>query len=101
MLEFKELLKIKKKKKKEVVNNVIEVKDDGGDYTYTDLLNRIYQQLPKSNQSKKKSTLPRPIIVRVGTKRVMWSNFNQICLGYISHSFSFFPSFYIYAVCII
>lgn len=50
------------------------------DYTYTDLLERVFKQLRQNNPAlseRKRHTLPPPQLVRVGTRRTMWSNFAQ------------------------
>lgn len=50
------------------------------DYTYTELLDRVMKIVQLNNPSlveRKRHVLPLPQIVRVGTRRTMWSNFAQ------------------------
>lgn len=52
----------------------------GKEYTYTDLLDRAFSLLRARNPDfavRKKQTLPTPDIVKVGTRKTMWSNFEQ------------------------
>merc|ERR1719181_350044 len=51
-------------------------------YTYEDLLHRIHEIIEDKNpalSSRKKYTMKPPEIVRVGSKKVGWTNFGQIC----------------------
>lgn len=79
--EFTFALKKKKKKKKQrPVEQDEEVKQDvpdDRDYTYLELLNRLYEKLP-SELSNEKLTLRPPIISFIG-KRTVWKNFNNFC----------------------
>lgn len=87
----------KKKKKKAVPTVSSESKDskdsnltEEKDYTYMELLTRLYSLLHEDrpvlakragsgdNHSQKKK-LPPVIVVRIGTKRVGWKNFAQYC----------------------
>lgn len=88
MFDFGE--KKKKKKKKEISEHVEEVIIDGtgevfvrGDvYQYEDLLNRIQELINKHNIDlciSKKYTIKPPQVVRVGSKKVAWINFKEIC----------------------
>lgn len=94
--DFSAALLGKKKKKKKAVTEDLgldETKELGApdsaawqssdrDYNYTELLERIYALLREKNPalgSKKRYTLPPPQMVRVGTKKTMWSNFGLMC----------------------
>merc|ERR1719262_719994 len=51
-------------------------------YTYEELLTRLYQIIEDKNPSlgsKSKYTLKPPQVVRVGSKKVGWVNFQEIC----------------------
>jgi len=51
-------------------------------YTYDELLTRLYQIIEDKNPSlgsKSKYTLKPPQVVRVGSKKVGWVNFQEIC----------------------
>jgi translation initiation factor 2 subunit 2 len=78
--EFNLSLLKKKKKKKRVITNVEEKRD----YTYIELLDRLYgklRQLGEKNpalQSHKRS-LPPPKVNRSGAKKTTWSNFGTMC----------------------
>merc|ERR1719174_1915968 len=90
--------KKKKKKDKEDKEEQEEKDDDGDDaedgeaavvefvrgpvYAYEDLLHRIHEIIDDKNpalSSRKKYTMKPPEIVRVGSKKVGWTNFGQIC----------------------
>lgn len=52
------------------------------DYSYTEMLERLYTQLHQNNPAlttRKKYVLPPPQLTRVGTRRTMWTNFAQTC----------------------
>jgi len=54
------------------------------DYTYTELLERMFNLLRERNPDLagargKRHTLPPPEMVRVGTRKTMWANFEKIC----------------------
>jgi len=54
--------------------------DDTRDYTYTELLERVYKLIRERNpeyESRKRQILPTPDISKVGSRRTMWSNFYQ------------------------
>lgn len=82
--------KKKKKKKKEVVEKVEEIIIDGTGkvfergavYPYDELLHRIQDLINKHNIDlciSKKYTIKPPQVVRVGSKKVAWINFKDIC----------------------
>ncbi|SBS82756.1 eukaryotic translation initiation factor 2 subunit beta, putative [Plasmodium ovale] len=82
--------KKKKKKKKEAAEKVEEVIIDGtgkiferGEvYKYEELLHRIQELVNKHNIDlciSKKYTIKPPQVVRVGSKKVAWINFKDIC----------------------
>lgn len=91
------LTKKKKKKKKKPVAEEEELGEEivgeaaaaGGcpwansdrDYAYTEMLERVFDQLHKKNPgiaSKKRHVMPPPQLIRVGTRKTMWANFNPI-----------------------
>lgn len=48
------------------------------DYTYTDLLERVYNLLQELNPNlttRKRHVMPPPQLARIGTRKTMWSNF--------------------------
>mmetsp|Transcript_11224 Transcript_11224/g.12869 ORF Transcript_11224/g.12869 Transcript_11224/m.12869 type:complete len:221 (-) Transcript_11224:233-895(-) len=95
MLDKLKLSKKKKKKKKKDVKKVEEkaidsAAGDGGskdevsgdDYTYQLLLDRIYAHLRANNPdlvNKKRAVLRPPEVMRVGTSKILWVNFPEIC----------------------
>lgn len=96
----------KKKKKKKVVeseneatksdaattgNDVADVSSsssgtfelDPPNYTYTQLLNRVVDSIHQNNPEltdKKRFTMKPPQLMRVGTKKTLWVNFQEICV---------------------
>lgn len=98
-------LKLKKKKKKkkavnETSDGTAQVGDAGGgvegdeqvlgsvfgaekpDYAYNILLNRIVDLLHQNNpelSEKRRFTMKPPQLMRVGTKKTLWTNFQEIC----------------------
>jgi len=62
---------------------VLDTGDSERDYNYTELLERVFSLLREKNPSwgglRKKHTMPPPQLVRVGTRKTMWANFQQIC----------------------
>lgn len=85
--EFALSLKTKKKRKKKVKEDdePVDVKDpwigSDRDYTYTEMLERLFTLLRDKNPSlavRKRHTLPPPYVVRVGTRKSMWTNFAAI-----------------------
>lgn len=88
MFDFGE--KKKKKKKKEIAEQVQEIIIDGTGkvfergavYPYEELLHRIQDLINKHNIDlciSKKYTIKPPQVVRVGSKKVAWINFKEIC----------------------
>lgn len=79
-------LTLKKKKKKKVVNNtnneeLKDVKDDNEDYEYTYLLDRVFKDLREKNPhliSRKKYVMPVLQVLKLGTKKIMFANFNEV-----------------------
>ena len=52
------------------------------DYNYTELLERVFSLLHEKNpalSTRKRYSMPPPQLVRVGTRKTMWTNFAQIC----------------------
>ena len=52
------------------------------DYAYTELLERVFELLHEKNpalSTRKRYTMPPPQLVRVGTRKTMWTNFAQNC----------------------
>ena len=52
------------------------------DYNYTEMLERVFSLLHEKNPNlsvRKRHVMPPPQLVRVGTRKTMWSNFAQIC----------------------
>ena len=52
------------------------------DYNYTELLDRVFSLLHEKNpalSTRKRYTMPPPQLVRVGTRKTMWTNFAQNC----------------------
>jgi len=52
------------------------------DYNYTELLERIFSLLHEKNpalSTRKRYSMPPPQLVRVGTRKTMWTNFAQNC----------------------
>lgn len=88
------LTKKKKKKKKKPVEADAEVAAADGatgsknawvgtdrDYAYTEMLERVFDLLRERNPGiaqRKRAVLPPPQLVRVGTRKTMWANFNPI-----------------------
>nr|SVE75941.1 EOG090X0AVX [Daphnia hispanica] len=86
---------LKKKKKKKNTGAVEEEKDEkeestgvawttDGDYTYDELLNRVFNIMREKNPEmvageKKKFTMRPPQVVRIGTKKTSFANFSEIC----------------------
>jgi translation initiation factor 2 subunit 2 len=71
--------KKKKKKSSQLLNPTIT--EDEPDYTYTELLARVYGQLREKNptfSTVKRYVIPPPQLNRVGTRRTMWANFFDI-----------------------
>jgi len=61
---------------------VLAADSDDRDYSYFELLERVFNLLKEKNPNlatRKKHTMPPPQLVRVGTRKTMWANFNTIC----------------------
>lgn len=82
------LQKKKKKKKSKPVDESTDksLNDDTSDskhpltdeYTYTELLERVYNLLQENNPNlavRKRHVMPPPQLARIGTRKTMWSNF--------------------------
>jgi translation initiation factor 2 subunit 2 len=57
------------------------IRSGGVDYSYTELLERVFTLLREKNPNlatRKRHTMPPPQLVRVGTRKTMWANFQQI-----------------------
>merc|ERR1719444_460126 len=53
-----------------------------GEYSYKHMLDRIYMELRANNPdlvNKKRAVLQPPIVERVGTSKIVWKNFPDIC----------------------
>lgn len=65
------------------VDNVIgALSNDSDDYNYTELLDRVFTLLQEKNPSlgsRKRYSMPPPQLIRVGTRKTVWSNFSAIC----------------------
>ena len=69
-------------KENESLQANLDVKNDGSEYNYDFLLERIYGLIKKHNPnmiSSSKVSIPLPVIHRVGTNRTAWLNFSDIC----------------------
>jgi translation initiation factor 2 subunit 2 len=54
--------------------------DRKADYTYTDLLDRVFEILSSTNQDKEgRKKMPPPKLSRIGTKKTLWVNYQEIC----------------------
>jgi len=78
----------KKKKKKDTLPSELLPEDDytksDRDYQYGELLSRVFAMLAENNpellKSKKKQILIKPPeVLRVGTKKTVWANYQEIC----------------------
>jgi len=49
------------------------------DYTYEQLLGRVFEMIGKGKPTTKGTKIPPPTAYRVGTSRTLWANFPQIC----------------------
>lgn len=99
-------LKLKKKKKKKKVEDAEGGAEEGGEvvatettaagsgqngaseqehppkYSYADMLSRVFELLHANNpelQNKRKFQIKTPQLMRVGTKKTVWTNFAEIC----------------------
>ena len=60
--------------------------DEDAEMTYKDMLDRAYRAIKENNPDiteKKRYVLAPPQIMRVGTTRTCWSNFADICKGWV------------------
>ena len=58
------------------------VEDDGPEYTYEELLSRVMAKLHENNPElteKRRYVMKPPQLMRVGTKKTLWVNFQEIC----------------------
>ena len=93
IVDFSELKKKKKKKVEVIVSSESINQDDLNlnltesqserDYTYNELLSRVFGMIRQNNQElvgeKKKFTIPPPQVVREGTKKTLFANIAEIC----------------------
>jgi translation initiation factor 2 subunit 2 len=85
--------KKKKKKKKPIEEEVADMTLNAAasdkkawigtdrDYAYTEMLERVFDLLRERNpgiSTRKRHVMPPPQLVRVGTRKTMWANFNTI-----------------------
>eukprot|EP00608_Synchroma_pusillum_P006103 CAMPEP_0198424870 /NCGR_PEP_ID=MMETSP1452-20131203/4168_1 /TAXON_ID=1181717 /ORGANISM="Synchroma pusillum, Strain CCMP3072" /LENGTH=267 /DNA_ID=CAMNT_0044145223 /DNA_START=71 /DNA_END=874 /DNA_ORIENTATION=+ len=55
---------------------------DAPQYSYNELLQRVQHMLMEKNpelQNKRRQAMKQPELVRVGTKKTLWANFQEIC----------------------
>jgi translation initiation factor 2 subunit 2 len=78
----------KKKKKKRVplipdADVTSKACNKTGDYTYTELLARLFAQLGQRNSDrlKAKQGVPIPCVTVVGSKKTVWTNFHATCIA--------------------
>ncbi|AYV84543.1 MAG: hypothetical protein Hyperionvirus28_31 [Hyperionvirus sp.] len=82
VVDFTASLMSRKKKKKPLADafSTGETKTASDrDYTYTELLERMFSQMREKNPSlcaRKRHVIPPPSILGLGSKRVIWANFN-------------------------
>lgn len=86
-------LHVKKKNRKN--NSQCKYTEQNDDYTYLELLNKIYTIMNERNSKtfSSKKVIPVPKLVRVGTKRISWLNFmdtSQVIGRTVEHMMSFF-----------
>jgi len=77
--------KSKEKKEKEKINE-LEIKyhplESPPSYSYHELLTNLYKQIGNLETTEKhKFMICQPIVVKITIKKVLWSNFNEICIG--------------------
>lgn len=81
-LAFDPTKKKRKRTKKEepIIEEVVEVAHSD-EYSYSDLLSRVYATMSEesSSTSKSKKTIEPPEVGKVGSKRVIWTNISSIC----------------------
>uniref|UniRef100_A0A7S2D5T9 Translation initiation factor IF2/IF5 domain-containing protein n=1 Tax=Octactis speculum TaxID=3111310 RepID=A0A7S2D5T9_9STRA len=107
--EFDLSKKKKKKKKKKPENGAVSVENQGvgtltgeadgrvyANYAYEELLQRVVDIIHNKNPDlieKRRTTLKPPQLMRIGTKKTLWANFQDICKSMRrnpEHVFSFF-----------
>jgi len=76
--------KKKKKTPKATTTSTESWEDSDRDYEYNELLDRVFQMLSENNpdlaKSKKKSIqIKPPEVLREGTKKTVWANYQEIC----------------------
>jgi translation initiation factor 2 subunit 2 len=76
--------KKKKKTPKVATTSAESYEDSDRDYEYNELLERVFQMLSENNpdlaKSKKKSIqIKPPEVLREGTKKTVWANYQEIC----------------------
>ncbi len=84
--------KNKEKDDKELHNTKIDELDTKPNYSYKELLNKLYEQLGDVNSSTRGLIISQPIVERMSNNRSLWYNFNQICVSLkrpIKHLFDF------------
>lgn len=83
VFDFGKKRKGDKKKKKDVEESKEDENFERGEiYTYATLLTRVHETIEKLNPgigAKQKYVMKPPQIVRVGSKRVAWVNFGEVC----------------------
>jgi translation initiation factor 2 subunit 2 len=83
--DFSDLKKKKKKKEttEQVTEQVLPKEGDERDYTYHELLSRVFGMIRQHNPElvgeKKKFTIPPPQVAREGTKKTLFANIVEIC----------------------
>mmetsp|Transcript_58064 Transcript_58064/g.160539 ORF Transcript_58064/g.160539 Transcript_58064/m.160539 type:complete len:199 (+) Transcript_58064:2-598(+) len=91
--------KKKKKKTEEGEEGAAAVVSDGrqyANYSYDELLQRVMDIIHAKNpdlSEKRRQTLKPPQLMRIGTKKTLWANFQDICKGMRrnpEHVFQFF-----------
>ena len=75
--------KDKNKDKEKEINEVVKIPSDIPTYTYQDLLSKLYEQIGELdiNKTTHKFMIGKPIIVSMTSKKVIWTNFREICDG--------------------
>ena len=89
--------KVKKDKKRETEEStIVDSNNEESDYTYEQLLSRLMKKVYENNPElieKKKSIMPPPQLMRIGTKKTLWANFQETCQAMSrdpDHVFRFF-----------
>jgi len=86
MFDLSKKKKKKKKKKEDKASTMASTGgaavDDATDYTYAELLSRVMAQLHANNPElteKRRYVMKPPQLMRVGTKKTLWVNYQEIC----------------------